>query len=280
MNIFKFVWRGILNVFKLIWRAISSLLYYICYLLLYVILFFAMPCKPQGKENIEKDDEIRMFISNHLDLYGPFVMYLHFPKRKKAIWIHESMLNRDTIAKQMGGDILDKNKFKWAPMWLRKFFLFIVKNLAYYILKYRAKGVPVSRENARSLINTYSISLERAMKGASLIVFPEMHYQPKGIGKLYNGFATFAKYAYKKTGKITSFYPIYIDKESKSMNIGKPIKYDPEDEFYEDEITNYIYNEINKISDDMNLDILRENASSLNNLSDEEQALIEVKQDN
>lgn len=235
-----------MNIFKLIGRAFSHIFHFIAYLILYVILFFAMPIKVKGKKNIrKKDGKIKVYISNHLQLYGPLVMHLHFPVKKKCFWVHENMMDKEKVAEQMGYTVLDKKRFKWAPMWLRRLAIKVLKNLAVYILKYRAKGIAISRENTRELMKTFAISLKRANKRYSLVIFPEMDPIDVGVGELFSGFTSFAKYAYKKTGKIVSFYPVYIDQANKKLNICEPIDYDPQNSNYSDEIVDYITSSIN-----------------------------------
>lgn len=240
-----------MNILKCIGRAFSNFFHYIAYLFLYIILFFAMRIKVRGKENInKKDNKIKVYISNHLELYGPLIMHLHFPVKKKCFWVHENMMDKEKVAQQMGYTVLDKKRFRWAPMWLRHLAIKVLKNLAVYILKYRAKGIAISRENTRDLVKTFATSAKRAQKGYSLVIFPEIEPLAVGLGEIFSGFTSFAKYAYKKTGKIVSFYPVYINQANKKLDIGKPIDYNPQNPNYSEEIVDYITKSINEFAKD------------------------------
>ncbi len=46
-----------------------------------------------------------------------------------------------------------------------------------------------------------------------------------GIDKFYSGFAEIGASYHKKTGKSTTFYPIYISKKKRKLFVGDGIKY-------------------------------------------------------
>ena len=221
---------------------------FIAYCFLYLIAKILLPCRVKGRKNRDKKDEVRVYVSNHLQLYGPVTFFLRF-YGKKAIWINEKMLDEKKIASQMSLSVMDKNNYKWAPKWFRKFAVFVLKGLCYYILKFRVKNISVSRENSYALIQTLEETRKFANKKYSIVIFPEINYNATvGIGEVYNGFASLGKYMYKKDGKITSFYPVYVNHAHKSATILKPIKYDPNDADYANNIANYITSSINNLA--------------------------------
>lgn len=237
-----------MNIFKAIGRGISNALCFIVYIIAWFFCKLFLRCKIIGKQNLNKDnDKIKMIVSNHMQVYGPTAMHIRFPLHKKAVWINEKMMDRDKIEHEMGLAIYDENNYKWAPKWLKKFVIKISKNLVYFVLKYKVHGISISRDNRRELINTFKETLEYTDKGYSIVVFPEVDYQDEGIGEIFSGFASYAKFAHKKNGKITEFYPVYIDGKSKRMYIGKPIDYNPENADYDTEVATYIKNEINNL---------------------------------
>ena len=236
-----------MKFFKFIGSKIANFFHFLAYCWLYLICKVFMPSKICGKDNIDENDEARVFLSNHLELYGPVVMHVHFPIKKKAIWIHEFMLDKDKIEQQMAYGFVELH-FKWIPKFIKKGIVKIFKHFLFYVLKNKVNGISVSRENSRELIATMKKTYEKIQEGNSIIIFPEKLYQNEGVGELLAGFTTIAKYVYKKSGKCVSFYPVYVDKKHHKTHIGKPIKYNPSDENYSDNITQYIYTAINQLS--------------------------------
>lgn len=237
-----------MKIFKYIFDKIRHFFMYIAYCFLYLIAKILMPCKVKGRKNWNKKDEARVYVANHLQLYGPVTFFLRF-HGKKAIWINEKMLDEKKIAKEMSLSVMDEHNYKWAPKWFKKIAIFILKGLCYYILKYRVKNISVSRDNKCSLIPTLEETRKYINKKYSIVIFPEVNYDTTlGIGEVFNGFATVGKYMFKKDGKITSFYPVYIDKTHKSATILKPIKFDPKDTDYANTIANYVTSSINGLA--------------------------------
>ena len=238
-----------MNIFKYLWQKIVNFIYYLGFLILVVILYPILHCKVKGKKNIKKTDEARIFISNHLEIYGPTLIYLRLPVRKKRYWIIDKIMDKETVERQMRWGIDNENNYKWAPKWLKNIAVKVLKNFVVYVLKVRVKGISVSRDNEREIIKTFKTSVDALNKKQNLCIFPEVSYQEKGIGDVFPTFAVFAKYFYKKTGKKISYYPVYIDKANKQMNIGNKITYDPDNENSVDEIVNYVCKTINDFAE-------------------------------
>ena len=237
-----------MKFFKVLGRKIANGFHFFWYCLLYLACKIFMPSKVYGNENINKEDEAQVFISNHLELYGPIVTHLHFPVKKKAVWIHEFMMDKNKIEEQMGYGFVEL-QFKWIPKFIKKGIVKMLKHFLVYVLKNRANGIAVSRDNTRGLVTTMKHTFEKIQEGRAIIIFPELEYKEEGIGKVSSGFTSLAKYVYKKSQKRISFYPVYLNKKRKKTYIGKPIIYDPENENYSEEIVEYITTTINKMSE-------------------------------
>lgn len=238
-----------MNIFKKIGQAIMKCLYFILFELIVIFAYPFMHIKRKGKDNIKKDDEARVFISNHLEIYGPSVIYLHLPVRKKSYWVIDRMLDKEQVSAQMHAGIDKEENYKWAPKWLKNFAVKVLKNFLVYVLKSRVRGISVSRDNQRQLIKTFQASVSVLEKKRNLCIFPEVSYQEKGIGEIFTSFAVFGRYYYKKTGKKISYYPVYLDKANKVMNIAPPIVYDPQDDESIDKIVEYVRSSINDFSE-------------------------------
>lgn len=225
--------------------GIKRFFMFIMYCLIFPFVKIATKCKVIGKENINKDDEARVFLVNHYEIFGPVAMYLNFPL-KNRIWIIDKMMNEEDIEKQMG--LMVYNNFKKVPRWLKTFAIKILKSFIVYIFVHRAKGIPVSRENPRANIKAMETSCNEFEKGKAIILMPEILYVKEGVGEFQTGFEYIAKYTHKKTSKIVTFYPVFVSQVDKKIYIEKPIKFNPENEqnAEKDRIINYCHDEMVK----------------------------------
>lgn len=191
-----------------------------------VLFLLAQPfvwCFTKGKKNLKKDDEARVFVANHYEIYGPFVMFMRFPFRFRP-WVIDKMCESKSIEQQMS--IGFYNNYKWIPKWFKVFLVKTAKRLVLFVIRF-ARPIPVSRDNPRSNIKTLQISVDALNKKNSLVIFPELCSVKEGVGEFMSGFEHIGKYYYQKTGKKISFYPVFISKKKNSIYIEEPIIFDP-----------------------------------------------------
>ena len=92
------------------------------------------------------------------------------------------------------------------------------------------KPIPVYRGNLREVIATIDMTAQAMMEGDNVMLFPEKpaeKYSHGGVDRFHSGFAEIGSAYYKKTGKSTTFYPVYISKKKRKMYVGDGIKFDP-----------------------------------------------------
>ena len=231
-----------LNIFRWIGLAIKNTILFIVFCILYIIIWPFTRCKVKGKENLNKNDEARVFIANHYQIYGPLSIFMNFPYENRP-WIIDKMMDEKSVEHQMG--LMVYNEFKGVPKFLKWIVLKIIKNLMVFCMK-MAKGISVSRENIRANIKTFQISTETLEKNKALIIYPEKDYVNEGVGVFMQGFEHIGKYHYSKTGKKISFYPMFVSQKNKEMYIGTPIIYNPEEKhnIEKERIVTYLRNEM------------------------------------
>ena len=91
----NFFIRAILFILECIEFVILSVI-------LGVVLIVIQPfiwCFTKGKKNVNKNDEARVFVSNHYEIYGPVVVFLRFPFKFRP-WVIDKMCNPETIEQQ------------------------------------------------------------------------------------------------------------------------------------------------------------------------------------
>lgn len=219
-NIFKIVFGGLLAV-------IRNILYFTFYIIAFPFAFIFSKCKIKNKDNLNKTDEARVFVANHYEIYGPYISYMHFPYRFRP-WIIDKMIDPKTVEQHMSIGIYQQ--FPKYPKWLKFIVIKLLKSIMVFFMKTIARGIPVSREDFRKNIKTMQISTETLEKGESILIFPEESSVKEGVGNFMTGFEHLGKHYFQKIGKKISFYPVFISKINKSMYIGKPVVFNPEND--------------------------------------------------
>lgn len=198
----------------------------------------------KGKKNVRKDDEARVFIANHYEIYGPFIVFLRFPFKFRP-WTIDKMCDPKTIENHMRIGLY--NNYKWIPKWVKFILLKTAKRLVLFAIKF-AKPIPVSRDNLRANIKTMQLSIDVLNKNQAIFIFPERNAVKEGVGEFMSGFEHLGKYYYQKTGKRISFYPVFISKKNRSMYIEEPIIFNPENDpnLEKERIVNGLHNAIHE----------------------------------
>lgn len=232
--------RAIIFILECIEFVILSVLFGIIFILIQPFVW----CKTKGKKNIRKDDEARVFVSNHYEIYGPVVVFLRFPFKFRP-WVIDKMCNPETIEQQ--ASIGFYNNYKWIPKWIKVILMKIAKRLILFIIRF-ARPIPVSRDNPRANIKTMQKSTEILNKGTALFIWPERNSVKEGVGEFMSGFEYIGKYYYQKTGKKISFYPVFTSQKRKTMFIEEPIIYNPDNDPNEEKsrIVNGLHEKIEK----------------------------------
>ncbi len=223
-NIFKTIFCGFIAI-------IRNILYFTFYIIAFPFAFIFSRCKIKGKENLAKSDEARVFVVNHYEIYGPYISYMHFPYKFRP-WIIDKMIDPKTVEQHMSIGIYEQ--FPKYPKWLKTIVIKLLKSIMVFFMKIIARGIPVSRDDFRKNIKTMQISTETLENNESILIFPEEHSVKEGVGPFMTGFEHIGKYYYQKTGKKISFYPVFISKTNKTMYIGSPVIYNPDNDASEE----------------------------------------------
>ena len=210
-------------------RGVKHLLSSILLGLLILILRPWFAVKTVGKEYLNASDEGRVFVSNHLELYGPIVMKLRFPYRTRP-WVIDKLMNEETVEAQVRPGI-DKN-FRFLPRFIREGIVNIAKFMMTYTMK-KMQGIPVHLHDVRRVMETIEVSVNMLDRGDNILIFPEEYssdggYLLKGVSEFRTGFATLGRSYYLATGKRLAFYPVYVSKSNRRIYILPPTYYEPD----------------------------------------------------
>ena len=198
----------------------------------------------KGKKNVRKDDEARVFVANHYEIYGPFIAVLRFPFKFRP-WAIDKMCNPNSIEEQMS--IGFYNNYKWLPKWIKFIIVKSAKRLVLFAIRF-FRPIPVSRDNIRANLKTIQQSTEVLESKKSIFIFPERNAVKEGVGEFMSGFEHLGKYYYQKTGKRISFYPVFISKKNHSMYIEEPLIFNPDNDpnLEKSRIVNGLHDSIHK----------------------------------
>ncbi|MBQ8451768.1 MAG: hypothetical protein IJ538_03220 [Clostridia bacterium] len=217
-----------LRILSFLGKCIAYPIFTILFGLIWLIGELVLHSKVVGKKYIRKDDEARVFIANHYELYGPTIFILKFPYRSIP-WIMDGMMEPELIDHQIGMNVY--NNYKFIPKFIKKMFMAFFKPFVLFVFHHLLHAISVSRDYPKKNIITMKKSIAVLEKGKPLFICPEFDYHTEGgVGTFFSGFETIAKFYYKKTGKRISFYPIYISKINKKMYIGKPVVFNPNED--------------------------------------------------
>ncbi|MDD5016754.1 MAG: hypothetical protein PHO15_01480 [Eubacteriales bacterium] len=190
----------------------------------YIIRAFLKPVMYHtvtGEENVSRLPGV--FVFNHGEIYGPIAAMVFLPYDVRP-WILDSMLDKKETARHMYEGTF--SKIRWLPSFLGRFIAKAISPVVVWALC-SFEPIPVYRGKPRSVIKTFSLSIECLNAGDSILLFPENPeetYQEE-VSAFYTGFANLGRLYYKKDGKKLTFYPVYASKRHRVLRIGAGVQY-------------------------------------------------------
>ena len=221
---------------------IKKIYYVICKFIAKIIF----PKRKVVYEVEPKDDEPAMYCCNHSGAIGPTNMTLWFNKPKR-IWIISYIFDKNVSTNFIYHDFFYARCKKCKKLWrfmavLTGFFLRPMLEMQNAIKVYKT-GVKVR--------DTFKESVKALKDNKNVVLFPESPTKySEYINTLYQGFVQTGKYYYEETGKCLKFYPVYVPNGLRTINVGKPIVYNPKINAKENRkiISEYLRDQIDSIA--------------------------------
>lgn len=199
-----------------------------------------------GLESIPKDRPA-VYVCNHAGAYGPIVMVMSFNRRFRP-WVLAETCSIKTIRNVFAREFLK------AETRTGKFFMgiigAIIAPLAIMVLR-AVEAIPVYPDTR--LVTTFNQSVQSLKSGINLVIFPENDETFSEFTKNFNtGFVHVARKYYKETGKRLEFYPVYASMKYRTVKIGMPTIFDPEDDFdlQKERVAKYLRDAVTRIADE------------------------------
>ncbi len=184
-----------------------------------------------GRENVKAENFPAIFVCNHGEIYGPVAAVIYLPYYFRP-WIDERMLNPDKNEQHIYQGTFARKR--WMPEKMKRWLTRLLAALGRWAFG-AFDPIPVYRDELRSIFKTFNLSVAAMQAEENILLFPENpqktqdgRYESGDVGSFFTGFAHIGKAYYIKTGKCTTFYPIYSDKKKRIFQIGSGIKYNPE----------------------------------------------------
>lgn len=192
------------------------------YKAVYGFLRWIYPCAKTLYEEVP--EEAGVFVCNHAAIRGPVMMTLDFPRPHKT-WAVSLSMNKEAAKSYAFHDVFfgESRKHKWFYRFLSR-----IVAIALPPLVRGAQTIPVYHDTR--ILNTFKQSVKTLEAGEDLVIFaekPERYSQ--FVCRINDGFISLAAMYYRRTKKILKFYPVYVEKKSGQICVGKPVAYDPEE---------------------------------------------------
>jgi hypothetical protein len=172
-------------------------------------------------------------VANHLGSFGPLALMSSLT-HKLYPWVVHEVTNLKDCAAYIRRDFVEKElKLRsFVGRELSRLIGRICVNLMSYL-----KAVPVYRKS-RELVKTFEISLSYLNSGKTLLVFPENDESKKqdDICMLDTGFIRLARWLYETTHKILTFYPVAVNKNVRGIQVGEPVRFNPDAPYGEERL--------------------------------------------
>jgi 1-acyl-sn-glycerol-3-phosphate acyltransferase len=178
-----------------------------------------------GAENLPEAGPA-VFVSNHLGALGPIAVGASVPLKLHS-WIHADMLDPQLAPDYLRRDFIEPQLHVPSPFsgWLAA----VISKIHIPLLR-AIGGIPVYR-TPDGLLETFRYSVDLLAKGGFIVIFPEDPNQTPDprfrMAPFQKGFTRLGEIYFERTKQILPFYPLAVHASSFTVRIGRPIRYNP-----------------------------------------------------
>lgn len=196
---------------------------YGCYRVIrWLVWLFYPKMKVEGTENLPEESCI--IVGNHAQMHGPITAELYIPGAHDT-WCAAQMMELKEVPAYAFADFWS-SKPK-VIRWFYRGLSYVIAPLSVCVFN-NARTIPVYRDTR--IVKTFKLTLAALEQGRSVVIFPE-HNVPHNhiLYDFQDRFIDIAKQYYKRTGKQLSFLPLYNAPGLKTMYLGRPVRYCPDE---------------------------------------------------
>lgn len=209
----------------------------------WVVKTFYPKISVEGVENLPQEPVI--VVGNHTQMNGPICCELYYPGQRYT-WCAGEMMQLKEVPAYAYQDFWSRKPKLLRPFY--KLLSYIIAPLSVCVFN-NAQTIGVYHD-AR-ILSTFKKTVAALQEGASVVIFPE-HDVPYNhiLCDFQDKFIDIAKLYYKRTKTELAFVPLYIAPKLKTMYLGKPIRFCPDNPMEEERrrICGYLMNEITNMA--------------------------------
>ena len=180
-----------------------------------------------GAEHLPEEPCI--IVGNHAQMNGPIACELDFPGRH-FIWCAGEMMHLKEVSDYAFRDFWSAKPK--SVRWLFRIASYLIPPLAVCVFN-NANCIGVYHDTR--IISTFRETVDALQDGASIIIFPE-HDPPRNniLSEFQDRFVTVARQYYRRSGKAVCFVPLYVAPAFKTLYLGEPVRFDPDNPSHEE----------------------------------------------
>jgi len=162
-----------------------------------------------------------VYIGRHMDMFGPIQVMANIPVGAH-LWVYHVFTQRADCYAHFKNVTFALRK-NW-PAWRRTLMAALCAPLVVRLMR-AMDAIPVYRSH-RDVLHTFELSMEKLLKGESLMIFPDIAYDDTSgePGAFYTGYLHLGRTFQKKTGKPLLFVPLYAGRSNGTLEIGESLQ--------------------------------------------------------
>ena len=162
-----------------------------------------------------------VFVANHLGALGPIAVIASLPVRVYP-WVICDMLDCDKAPGYLNQDFVEPQMGLRPPL-----SLLVAKLLSKVSVALLTSAGCVPVYPGERLLETFRISVDLLVKGASLLIFPEDPTKGKDLESqmtpFMKGFTRLGEQYFERTGQLLGFCPLAVHADSYRVQVGAPV---------------------------------------------------------
>ncbi len=169
-----------------------------------------------------------VYVANHSGAFGPIMVMSCLPFRVYP-WVAFEITESRTCAAYLDEDFTG-GELGLSPL-VSRCLARLLCPLCVLLMK-KVEAIPVYR-NSRRIVHTLEKSRKILAAGGKLVIFPEKPAPdaPGPVGELDTGFINLARSFYAERKQALRFYPVAVNKATRSLTVGAPLIFDPQRPF-------------------------------------------------